>query len=280
MRRILIAAGVVVLVAAGIVGYVVYRQMGASLTFQAVKPETSAAQVRVPAVVTAKVPAASGISAASAAVAKGRFDAKAVLGQLNPQEKKALAAAQYTQSLGQAMKAGHDQLPIQTKIMVLESLDNGRLKLSAAQQAQFKTVLEKIQPQMDAALKDSWSQHDQLTGQIGQLLQKMATDPDAAANASQYKQQLEDAGKELEDLQNTIQAQMTPFDQQVMAAMAANLTAEQAAMLKNMQVQSVSTDVQFDSNEEGGPARPLGTTTKVETFNFGGGGGEKIQNSK
>jgi hypothetical protein len=125
-------------------------------------------------------------------------------------------------------------LPLQDKVAALETMDKGKNKLSEAQKAQLKTVLQAIQPQMDAALGDSWAKQDQLMGQISQLVTKVIADPAAAQNDQQLQQQMKANGKQMEELEKTMAPQMAAFDQQAQTAMTPYLTADQVAALKAM----------------------------------------------
>jgi hypothetical protein len=244
----LIVAGVVVLVAAGAVGYVIYKQMAAKpqteavvVESQGVKPAAVKASVRSrPApvetvAVPVAEPAASETSATSAVAAEtGSFDANALLGKLDKKQQDALQAAMFSQMIRQSMKGARYQLPVLGKIRTLDFQEQGKNKLTAAQQAQLKTVMQNIKPQMDVALKELWAKQDELMGQAGQLITKGMADPSAAMNDPQLQQQAESLQAQAEDLEKAMQPQMAVFDQQVLAGMTPYLTPAQLAALQAM----------------------------------------------
>lgn len=247
MRGLLIAVGVVVLVAAGAVGYVIYKQTAAkpqtaavAVAPEAVKPAVVKAPARpAPApvekvAVPAAEPEAEASAASAVAATTGSFDPNALLGQLDKKQQEALQASMMANLISQGMKGNHYQLPMLNKMRSLDYRDRGKNKLTAAQQAQLKTVMQNIKPQMDAALKDSWAKQDALMGQLGQMISKGMADPSAAENDPQLQQQAMNFGKQMEELEKSMQPQLAAFDQQVLAGMTPYLTPEQVAALQAM----------------------------------------------
>ncbi len=290
MRGLMIAVVVVVCVAAGVVGYMVYRQMAkgpqtAAVEAPAVKPAASAAPVHAAPLVKpmavakeTEEPAAVEASATSAEAAEtGSFDANALLGKLDKKQQEALLASMFAQMISQGIKGNHYQLPVLNKFRALDTQDKGKNKLTAAQQAQLKTVMQNIKPQMDAALGELWAKQDQARGQLGQLITKGMSDPSAAENDPQVQQQAANLGKQMADLEKTVQPQMAAFDQQALAAMTPYLTAEQVAAIQAMPAEGDQTFFLTGPNGEEMPPLEGGTGTvfkmKIQsTTTFGGDG--------